>query len=329
MRSGAKKALFALVPLMVVMGGAEFGLRTADWPKPDGSFEHNEPFWVTPAGLSSKVYAHKESGGSFVVSSNIDGLRAPLHDPEKGPDTWRVMALGCSTTFGWGVDDAQSYPARLQQLIAEQGHANVEVINGGQPGYTSFQGRWLWEETLHRYAPDVVLIGYVVQDARKAAYTDKSQAVLQQDHRFMKDNLLYRSRLYLGLRDLLGSVQVRAKERPEDGSGGVDRVPPSDYADNLRHLVDKVRQSGAMPVLFGYPLEREGYTSRHRLILQAAASELHVSHLDLQDRMDTASRAEVLYFEQDRGHANAAGNARIAQWVFEFLQKQSLLGESK
>ena len=103
-------------------------------------------------------------------------------------------------------------------------------------------------------------------------------------------------------------------------------MPPNDFVDNLRHLVDEVRDAGATPVIFGFPLEREGYTAQHRLILQAAASELHVSFLELQDRMDAASRQERLYFEKDRGHANGAGNKKIAQWVYEFLDKQSLLG---
>ena len=329
MNSGAKKALFALIPLVVVLGGAELGLHTAGWPKPTVGFEHNEPFWLTPSDQESKSYSHKESGGTFLVSSNADGLRSPLHGRDKAEDSWRVMTLGCSTTFGWGVQDAESYPAQLERLVHAKGHTSVEVINGGQPGYTSFQGRWLWGEALQHYSPDVVLIGYVVQDARKAAYTDKSQAVLQQDNRFLKDNVLYRSRVYLGLRNLLGSVQVRAKERPEGGEGGVYRVPPSDFADNLRYLVSEVRDAGATPVLFGFPLEREGYTAQHRRILQAAASELHVSHLELQDRMDTASREERLYFEKDRGHANAAGNLRIAQWVYTFLEAQDLLGSSK
>ena len=326
MNPRARKALFALVPLVVVLGGAEMGLRASGWPKLTGSFEHNEPFWLTPADLQTKTYAHKESGGSFKVSSNADGLRFPLYSREKPEGTHRVMALGCSTTFGWGVDDDASYPAQLQRLITDQGYGAVEVINGGQPGYTSFQGRWRWDEALQHYEPDVVLIGYVVQDARKAAYTDKSQAVLQKDHRFMKDNVLYRSLLYLGLRDLIGSVQVKAKERPEGGEGGVYRVPPKDFADNLRHLVGAVQDLGARAVVFGFPLEREGYTAQHRRILQAAASELHVSHLDLQDRMDSASREERLYFERDRGHANEAGNRRIAKWVYEFLLVQQMLG---
>ena len=64
--------------------------------------------------------------------------------------------------------DDESYPARLEAILQAKGQ-QVEVINAGQPGYTSFQGLWLWRELLHRYKPDLVLIGYIVQDARKAA----------------------------------------------------------------------------------------------------------------------------------------------------------------
>ena len=270
---------------------------------------------------------HGEENTTFPVTTNDEGLRAPLHAPGKPAGKQRIMALGCSTTFGWGVTDAESYPARLEALIHEGGRPDIEVINGGQPGYTSFQGRWLWDRTLRHYQPDLVLVGYVVQDARKAAYSDRSQAVLQQDARYLKDNLLYRSKVYLGLRSLLGHVQVRAKERGAQDVGGEYRVPPSDYADNLRTLVAGIREAGATPVLFGYPLEREGYTARHRVILKAAAEELGVAHFDPQPQMDEASRGEQLYFARDRGHANAAGNDRIARWVLAYLETTGLLPE--
>ena len=220
----------------------------------------------------------------------------------------------------------ESYPARLQQYIQEAGINNTRVINGGQPGYTSFQGSWLWQEVLKNYEPDVVLIGYVVQDARKAAYTDKSQAILQKDSRYLKDNLLYRSRTYLGLRSLIGSIQIRAKERGQGDVGGVYRVPPSDYVANLRSLVSTIKDGGGEPILFGYPLERSGYTAKHRSILKAAAQQLQLRHFDPQSLMEEASRKQNYYFTRDRGHANAAGNAQIARWVFDFLQREKIVG---
>ena len=82
-----------------------------------------------------------------------------MTDPRKDV---RIMTLGCSTTSD-GVADAETYPERLQHYLTEAGYSNVEVVNGGQPGYTSFQGTWLWDSILKHYEPDVVLIGYIAK----------------------------------------------------------------------------------------------------------------------------------------------------------------------
>ncbi len=321
-----QKLVFSGVVTAVVFGAVEAGLRGAGWPQASGAFAHNAPFWVVPANQVQEPTPHNEMATSFAVSTDDNGLRYPIHDQDKRPGVHRIMALGCSTTFGWGVADQESYPAVLERRLRDDGHRKTEVINGGQPGYTSFQGLWLWDEVLRHYEPDVVLVGYVVQDARKAAYSDKSQAILQQDARFLKDHLLYRWRLYQLLRSVIGGFQVEAKEVGPNDSGGAYRVGPEDYAANLRAFVDRIQDVGATPVLFGYPLEREGYTTTHRKILRAAAAELGVLHLDPQPQMEQASSAAPLYFPRDKGHANAAGNAQIAAWVYDFLGENGLLG---
>jgi lysophospholipase L1-like esterase len=45
--------------------------------------------------------------------------------------------------------------------------------------------------------------------------------------------------------------------------------------------------------------------------------------------MEAESRKAELYFPRDRGHANAAGNALIAEWVHEFLAEHDLLGPTR
>lgn len=322
--SFVRRVIYSLVPVALVFGSAETALRMMGWPTAEAAFEHNEPFWQVDPDLDGFAMSHREEGATFPVSTNADGLRPPHHDRAKPSGVQRVMTLGCSTTFGWGVQDNETYPARLEALAHENGHAQVEVINGGQPGYTSFQGSWLWDRVLRHYTPDVVLIGYVVQDARKAAYSDKSQAILQGDARFLKDNVLYRLKTYLGLRSLLGGVEVRAKERSGD-QGGVFRVPPEDYVENLRALVKGVQAADGVPVLFGYPLEREGYTRQHRVILRAAADELGVPWFDPQAGMEAATRQQQMYFSRDRGHANSAGNDWIAREALGFLERENLL----
>ncbi len=323
-----KRLFFALVPALLLFGATEMVLRVMGWPEVTQAFEHNEPFWVVDPDLKDHPMPHNEESTSFAVSTNSDGLRTSIEvtDSKK---TLRIMTLGCSTTFGWGVADSETYPDRLQHYLTESGYGNVEVVNAGQPGYTSFQGDWLWDALLDDYQPDVVLVGYIVQDARKAAYSDKSQAILQGDNRFLKDNFLYRSKGYLALRYGMGKVQIQAKERSSQDEGGAFRVPPEDYVVNLRSLIDKIQSSGAKPILFGYPLERTGYTEQHRLILSIAAEELKVGHLDPQVQMETAASESRLYFARDKGHANAAGNDQIARWVFEYLQSNQYLPSPK
>src|SRR6056300_1710410 len=136
-----KRLLFALVPAVLLFGVTEIVLQVMGWPQVTQAFEHNEPFWVVDPDLQSYEMPHNEENTSFSVSTNSDGLRTAIEvtDPKK---TLRIMTLGCSTTFGWGVADSETYPARLQHYLTEAGYGNVEVVNAGQPGYTSFQGTW-------------------------------------------------------------------------------------------------------------------------------------------------------------------------------------------
>ncbi len=309
--------------MVLLFVGAESWLRGSGWPKlpPGAVFIHNTVYWVEPPNLTLEAVKHNETGGSFRVSTDQNGLRTPLHTEQKPAGTVRLMTLGCSTTFGWGVDDAESYPARLETILNEGGHS-VEVINGGQPGYTSFQGLHLWDTVLSRYEPDVVLFGYLVQDSREVAYSDRSQQLLQQDNEFIKQSLLHRLKSYLWLKARIDGVRT---EQKEVGSPDTFRTPMSEYVENIRAFKARADAVGAQLVLFGYPLERSGYTEGHRAILHAAAAELEVPVYDPQPEMERRTASEPLYFPQDRGHANAAGNDVIAQGVAQFLVASGLV----
>ena len=67
-----------------------------------------------------------------LVSSNADRIRGerPLSPKASGLRRW--LALGDSVTFGWGVEDTESWPAQLEAQLASQGHA-VEILNYGVP----------------------------------------------------------------------------------------------------------------------------------------------------------------------------------------------------
>jgi lysophospholipase L1-like esterase len=318
---------FSLIMLVFVFGGIEGCLTAVGWPErdPEARFAHKDVYWIEDGDQDKVAVAHRETSGSFEVTTDENGLRFPIHPATKPSDVTRIMTMGCSTTYGWGVDDDESYPARLEALLRQEGYRSTEVINAGQPGYTSFQGRWLWETVAHKYKPDIVLLGFVVQDARRAQYSDLSQALQQGNAEFLKYNVLYKWRLYLALKSLRDKDLIRSKERDEEGTKGVFRVSHQQYLDNLRALRSEIEASGGQVVHFGYPLEREGYTRQHRIVLRIEAEREGLSHFDPSSTIERLTQHSELYFPSDKGHANAAGNDEIARLVLKFLEGSGLL----
>ena len=71
---------------------------------------------------------------------NQAGFRVPRPDLEytlaKPSDTYRIMVLGPSFAFGWGVDYELSFAGVLQRLLQERdfaGEKKIEIINAGVP----------------------------------------------------------------------------------------------------------------------------------------------------------------------------------------------------
>ncbi|MBF0244886.1 MAG: hypothetical protein HQL31_06390 [Planctomycetes bacterium] len=92
-------------------------------------------FWLQPGlkKLRSRTL-------STTFSTNSKGLRGEREYPlPKAPGLARVLCVGASSVFGFGVSgDDSSWPARLERELRATGRA-VEVINQGCPGTNSAQ----------------------------------------------------------------------------------------------------------------------------------------------------------------------------------------------
>lgn len=69
---------------------------------------------------------------TFTVTSSARRLRADTLGGLPAAGTTRLVAIGDSVTFGWGVADTESWPARLGATLATRGRA-VELLNAGVP----------------------------------------------------------------------------------------------------------------------------------------------------------------------------------------------------
>jgi hypothetical protein len=94
------------------------------------------------------------------VRTNERGLRGPAVE-EKSRERYRVLSLGDSLAFGWGVEEEEIYARRLERL---EGAFPIEVINAGTGSYTSVQeANFLLTEGL-ALRPDLVIVLFVHND---------------------------------------------------------------------------------------------------------------------------------------------------------------------
>lgn len=94
-------------------------------------------------------------------SINDDGHRGPRAGPKQA-DRLRIVAVGDSFTFGYGVEEEQAWPRRLETLLAAGGGDGPEVVNLGVGGYGTWEEARLLEQERGRLAPDLALVAFYV-----------------------------------------------------------------------------------------------------------------------------------------------------------------------
>lgn len=108
--------------------------------------------------------AHSEWGG-VRVSVNAQGLRGPAVARPKPPGVERVLFLGDSVTFGYGLADPDdAFPARVAAELARAGGRRVEAVNAGVGGWSPWQEARFLEREGWAYEPDVLVVGFVLND---------------------------------------------------------------------------------------------------------------------------------------------------------------------
>ena len=115
---------------------------------------------------------HSTSDGAPVVINEL-GYRQPPFAANRTPDVFRIVCVGDSFTFGMGVRQEKSWPARLgTRLAPPPGYSRVEVINAGVPGYNLKQYCRAVATQALDLQPDLILMGIVENDLEKSYFVE-------------------------------------------------------------------------------------------------------------------------------------------------------------
>jgi len=110
-----------------------------------------------------------DSGAIYTDHLNDKGWRDREHDFENRDDSFRILILGDSNTFGAIVPREQNYPRVLEERFAKQGY-RVEVVSIAYEGWgTDQQLEALQLEGL-KYHPDLVILQFTTNDLEDNNY---------------------------------------------------------------------------------------------------------------------------------------------------------------
>jgi lysophospholipase L1-like esterase len=109
------------------------------------------------------------------TSANVNsmGFRGPTVPVPKPHGTFRVILLGGSTTFGWGVNDSETIDTHMREILAARyPNRAIEVANLAFDGYDSYQLYERFRTDGQRLEPNVLIVNTGINDARNAWFTD-------------------------------------------------------------------------------------------------------------------------------------------------------------
>jgi hypothetical protein len=113
--------------------------------------------------------------------NNSLGWRGHREYREVKPTNYRVLFLGDSFTYGVGVNDDQTFAARVEQNLLGD-HLSVEVMNAGNPGKGTDYELKLFQTVGAKFHPDLTVLCFFPNDfednARGAYYNIGKQGEL-------------------------------------------------------------------------------------------------------------------------------------------------------
>jgi lysophospholipase L1-like esterase len=234
------------------------------------------------------------------VATNSRGFRGHEYVVPKPADTYRIVGLGDSVLFGWGVEQDAIYTALLERDLSAQSGAAVEVMNLGVPGYNSIQEVALFKSKGLGLAPDAIVVNYCLNDY-------DAPFALPDGH----GGLLERSELVRMVAERLGMSRDDANRRYYTEMQGLRKS-----FDALRELGRLARERRVPVVFFVYPEPVEAATRQQ---FEAFAHEQGFRYVDMWPPFEAYYQAHhlkrglrALYVSQGDSHPNAEGHRLIA-----------------
>lgn len=274
------------------------------------------------------------------VEVNRFGIRETEVAPGRAQPSLRILAMGDSQTFGVGLPAEKTWPKQLQIALSRRAPGcRIEVVDAGLPASATWNQEVLGRRLLGVYRPDLVVVGFYVNDVMKAtgrpafSTTRKSPLVVRTVY------LAKRSALITALWRAWSSPQQVVRPSPdfvqerfviEDSHAGETAAGWDQVRASLEHMRDDARKAGAGLVVMAMPRvdEVDGRIAagRWESRLREIVRRLSVPLVDVLPVLRATAAGRDLTIPWD-GHYNAVAQAAMANALAKELLEEMPAGQ--
>ncbi|MGC9328403.1 MAG: SGNH/GDSL hydrolase family protein, partial [Candidatus Hinthialibacter sp.] len=108
----------------------------------------------------------------FLIETNSFGMRMGEIAVEKDPSVTRVAVMGDSIAFGWRLPVEAAFPSQLESILNQENGEQYEVLNFAAPGFTSFHAVKQYEQLVHNFHPDVLILAFGLYDSYESRFSE-------------------------------------------------------------------------------------------------------------------------------------------------------------
>jgi lysophospholipase L1-like esterase len=257
------------------------------------------------------------------------GFRRTTSLPAKQPGTFRLLVVGDSLSYGYGIEEKFTYPKIVEKHLRRD--FDIEVVNLGVSAKQSEDVLELLRTFLPRLNPDLVFYGVCLNDflpSRVGEYRSLNYAFPIPT--MVKEFLEARSRLARLVADSYDRALRSAGMRPDF----FDDIL-KDFSDYQRRfgrdvaaMVDLAHAHGDVPlvtmILQQYP-KVDGRGHRVAAIAEALLHDAGFDVIDVQSYYRAYHGSRNLQVSPWEGHPNELANALFASLIIRSMRAQPAL----
>lgn len=241
-------------------------------------------------------------GKTYHIESNSKGLREEKFNKTLPEDTYRILVVGDSFTFGWGLNASDRYTEILEKRLNRNATQKYQVINAAIPGWGLKDYYKFIKYRGQNYNPDMIVAGLVgneyISHAQHTIIQKKAEEEIKEEYNESELSQIKYNNL---VADLMIDKLIAYREKKS-------KKESDTYI--YSHKIQNISQRNDIPLVF-YELGRIWHKS------QEIMKTTDPNYLEIPERI--RENPEKYRFEEDT-HYNAKAQPLLADKLYHHLR---------